>query len=96
MTANLKEENKLEILDEVNEVLLTPEKVSSIIEARVKEVNGSYIEEAAHLFEEYDLEISENLHLLPKTLIDKIKVEAISKRMVKEVNNTNSLSNLFA
>lgn len=96
MITKLTEEDQLELFTDYSENLLTPEKFSSIIEKRVIEVNGSFIEETCQLFEEYDLEPSEHLTLISKTLLEKIKNEASKNRLIKEENNTIPLTGLFS
>lgn len=67
-----------------NNVLLNSDKFSNIIETRVSESSGSYITEVSELFEELDIEVSENKHLINKTLMEKLYSEALISNQLKE------------
>lgn len=74
-------------------VELTSEKFSFMVEGMVADEGMGYVEAAAEAFERLGLESEENVHLLSKTLIEKIKAEALKNNQLKEKFTAVSLIN---
>lgn len=76
--------------------LITPDKFSFEVEQAVH--NGlfdSYISCICEKAEEYDIDIESIKPYLTSTLVEKLKHEASSLRLLKEKNTTVSLADLF-
>ncbi|BAU40093.1 hypothetical protein [Ralstonia phage RSP15] len=71
--------------------MVTRENFAELVERRVELNESSYIEETSALLEELDLEPEDGLYLISKTLLDRIRTEAITTNRLKEKFKTNTL-----
>lgn len=77
----------------VEGVTITPEEFSLEVENRVwtDKDDDSYIYHAAKYIEELGLDADEGKKLISPSLMDKIKNEAMSSKLLKERNTTSSV-----